>query len=66
MEDKLSTYMQDYITKYGTSKDKYVIDNFNNLVNLQSSLAIQIKNLEAQNKALAADAANTAAIANAM
>lgn len=66
MEDKLSTYMQDYITKYGTSKDKYVIDNFNNLVNLQSNLAIQIKNLEAQNKALAADAANTAAIANAM
>ena len=66
MEDKLSTYMQDYITKYGNSKDKYVIDNFNNLVNLQSNLAIQIKNLEAQNKALAADAANTAAIANAM
>lgn len=66
MEDKLSTYMQDYITKYWNSKDKYVIDNFNNLVNLQSNLAIQIKNLEAQNKALAADAANTAAIANAM
>ncbi len=66
MEDKLSTYIQDYITKFWNTKDKYVIDNFNNLVNLQSSLAIQIKNLEAQNKALAADAANTAAIANAM
>lgn len=66
MEDKLSTYMQDYIAKYGNSKDKYVIDNFNNLVNLQSNLAIQVKNLEAQNKALAADAANTAALANAM
>lgn len=66
MQDKLNTYMQTYIQNYGNSKDKYVIDNFNNLVNLQQNLAVQIKNLEAQNLARAADAANTAAIANAM
>lgn len=54
----LNTYLDQYIQNYWNSRDKYLVNNFNNLLNVKSQLQQYLKQLELQNKALATDLAS--------
>lgn len=66
LANNVDAYMQWYVQTYWQSRDKYVIDNYNNMLNLKSSLLMNIKNLEMQDKDLAARSAENNALANAI
>lgn len=58
-------YMKWYYENYKNSTDQYVIDNYNNLLNMQSGLLSNIKNLEISERSLWASSAEASNLANA-
>lgn len=55
---QLNSYLESYIQNFWNTRDKYLINNFNNLLNIKSQLQQYLKWLELQNKALATDIAS--------
>jgi len=66
LDSTVDEYMRRYLQTFWQSRDKYVIDNFNNLLNIKSSLLMNTKNLEMQEREMASRAAENAALANAI
>jgi len=52
MYNQLENYKDQYLQNYSNSRDKYVVDNYRNMVQIQADLLAQIKEWEIRQREL--------------